>query len=199
MMDSNGKGFQSALPLRGATAGLRRDLLDSRISIRAPLAGSDRRLHGQLPRRDGISIRAPLAGSDEHRHQHARRHDEISIRAPLAGSDAGDAVHTRAELYFNPRSTRRGISTADFNPRSPCGERHGTGKSINFTTDFNPRSPCGERPSETPAMFIFYLFQSALPLRGATRHARREDCCKSISIRAPLAGSDRTWFRIRTH
>ena len=37
------------------------------------------------------------------------------------------------------------VSSADFYPRSPCGERHlGAGKSCNVR-DFYPRSPCGER------------------------------------------------------
>ena len=56
-------GFQSALPLRGATPAAARAVQREAISIRAPLAGSDDKLPwfgfpGQ------ISIRAPLAGSD---------------------------------------------------------------------------------------------------------------------------------------
>ena len=34
----------------------------------------------------------------------------------------------------------------DFNPRSPCGERHERGKPVvSADENFNPRSPCGER------------------------------------------------------
>ena len=35
------------------------------------------------------------------------------------------------------------------------------------------------------------IFQSALPLRGATRPPRHDEAPVGISIRAPLAGSDR--------
>jgi len=33
----------------------------------------------------------------------------------------------------------------DFNPLSPCGERHNNIADINNCNDFNPLSPCGER------------------------------------------------------
>ena len=60
--------------------------LDHRISIHAPLAGSDLLLRRPLPSRRIISIHAPLAGSD--RQDEGRRPDGvISIHAPLAGSD----------------------------------------------------------------------------------------------------------------
>jgi len=102
---------------------------------------------------------------------------QISIHAPRAGSD-----DRRADF----RQT-----LADFNPRSPCGERradgraeiHGTDISIHAPragsdrrearsrtsqANFNPRSPCGER-----------------------RCADREPCALArISIHAPRAGSD---------
>ena len=34
--------------------------------------------------------------------------------------------------------------------------------------DFNPRSPCGERPAAKDAPTIAPKFQSTLPMRGAT-------------------------------
>ncbi|EDN01986.1 hypothetical protein BACCAP_00019 [Pseudoflavonifractor capillosus ATCC 29799] len=36
----------------------------------------------------------------------------------------------------------------NFNPRSPCGERHVPGAFWPTSKNFNPRSPCGERPGE---------------------------------------------------
>ena len=82
-------GFQSALPLRGATAGLHADLGSPlRISIRAPLAGSDHVCRARDPD-PMISIRAPLAGSDAVTAGSAAVPVVISIRAPLAGSDRG--------------------------------------------------------------------------------------------------------------
>ncbi|EFT83507.1 hypothetical protein HMPREF0620_0512 [Parascardovia denticolens DSM 10105 = JCM 12538] len=58
------------------------------------------------------------------------------------------------------------------------------------TYNFNPRSPCGERQVEPEKIDINGLFQSTLPLRGATpEHAPGRHPCP-ISIHAPLAGSD---------
>ena len=54
---------------------------------------------------------------------------------------------------------------------------------------FNPRSPCGERRSIAFAWTIT-IFQSTLPVRGATRGRRRYTDDKLISIHAPRAGSD---------
>ena len=100
----------------------------------------------------------------------------------------------------------------DFNPRSPCGERHVTLKQPCAMRNFNPRSPCGERLTNSRTAIMWTRFQSTLPLRGATRHAgqrsfrcrfqstlplRGATFCSSvrcphqtISIHAPLAGSD---------
>ena len=131
----------------------------------------------------------------------------------------------------------------DFNPRSPCGERPQRHASHSPRADFNPRSPCGERlfssmyedglplfqsalplrgatkasenascnaifqsalplrgaTSSRPVRGTSYIFQSALPLRGATRESPRCTCCRGISIRAPLAGSDvESGFRFRS-
>ena len=60
------------------------------------------------------------------------------------------------------------------------------------TPDFNPRSPCGERRGHLRAAEVIKpLFQSALPLRGATMFAGGSVPSRcNISIRAPLAGSD---------
>ena len=56
----------------------------------------------------------------------------ISIHAPRAGSDALEVSGFQTLPHFNPRS--------------PCGERHGHAKSLpTCGKNFNPRSPCGER------------------------------------------------------
>ena len=101
----------------------------------------------------------------------------ISIHAPLAGSDA------RRAGFYTPHG--------DFNPRSPCGERParaGCGRRI--AGHFNPRSPCGERPGKPRSAQSSAGFQSTLPLRGATPGFTRLCLCITISIHAPLAGSD---------
>ena len=90
-----------------------------------------------------------------------------------------------------PRRPSRTVRMRYFNPRSPCGERlevlpllliprlisiHAPRVGSDLTThtcgiwkcDFNPRSPCGERrPRAFPTKGTL-LFQSTLPVWGAT-------------------------------
>ena len=56
--------------------------------------------------------------------------------------------------------------------------------------NFNPRSPCGERLYQHIRLLIRQRFQSTLPVRGATDRVRSELEKASISIHAPRAGSD---------
>ncbi len=79
-----------------------------------------------------ISIHAPRAGSDECFALGRAVVCAISIHAPRAGSDIdGEWLTTRE---------------TNFNPRSPCGERH-----------YLKERPCD-----------IWAFQSTLPVRGAT-------------------------------
>ena len=130
------------------------------ISIHAPRVGSDETRAAELTRSEDISIHAPRVGSDK-RHGPVAAPDNISIHAPRVGSDQRD-------LGGRP-------SRSDFNPRSPCGERHkppydrespvafqstlpvwgataSTRKSTGSASYFNPRSPCGERPGSCAAV-----------------------------------------------
>ena len=68
---------------------------------------------------------------------------------------------------------------------TPCIPPTGKGR-----TDFNPRSPCGERLKRSRVAPSIRLFQSTLPVRGATLHAMLDDQITKISIHAPRAGSD---------
>ena len=56
--------------------------------------------------------------------------------------------------------------------------------------DFNPRSPCGERLSVSLSRSMDALFQSTLPMRGATHRDVQGKRKQVISIHAPHAGSD---------
>ena len=146
---------------------------------------------------DAISIHTPLAGSDG-TSLRAALLQQISIHTPLAGSD-----------YWWFRAFR---PSRNFNPHSPCGERHNPHCCLGRLKYFNPHSPCGERPSPFPVLdagmhfnphspcgerqcfitqYVCHLqFQSTLPLRGATRAALTSDDSDVISIHTPLAGSD---------
>ena len=66
-------------------------------------------------------------------------------------------------------------------PRSPT--------SVPFQ-NFNPRSPCGERPRVRKTVFPKSLFQSTLPVWGATEIVPHLVPDFIISIHAPRVGSD---------
>ena len=169
--------FQSTLPLRGATdrrAPRRRiqpnfnphspcgerhgravfNHLRNNFNPHSPCG--ERLSHPRFnPRTITISIHTPLAGSDAVVQRRCRVRSKISIHTPLAGSDFLLSAHWR--------------SCKNFNPHSPCGERH---RALGFRV----------RPS---------IFQSTLPLRGATITLDEAFSLSEISIHTPLAGSDR--------
>ena len=57
--------------------------------------------------------------------------------------------------------------------------------------DFNPRSPHGERPPPASQSIRTALFQSTLPARGATPAETPTNYIMRISIHAPRTGSDK--------
>ena len=145
--------FQSALPLRGATSHIAsragcllyfnprspcgerrrhdaRVLQGPRISIRAPLAGSDTGWRRSCPGAPNFNPRSPC-GERLHTADTSQEHVPISIRAPLAGSDKGLSssqrtpwISIRAPLAgSDPLTDASTFDIGNFNPRSPCGER----------------------------------------------------------------------------
>ena len=79
---------------------------------------------------------------------------------------------------------------AYFNPRSPCGERRKTNRYPSRYCHFNPRSPCGERLDIAENRGQHSLFQSTLPVWGATVSNLSKVFGYQISIHAPRVGSD---------
>ena len=123
----------------------------------------------------------------------------ISIHAPHTGSDPSDYSCRKCGSNFNPRSPYRErleemIDSQwiyDFNPRSPYRERQldpllGLSLLLFQSTlpiqgatiytsrhkislhNFNPRSPYRERPASNPMSCSTLGFQSTLPIQGAT-------------------------------
>ncbi len=86
---------------------------------------------------------------------------KISIHTPLAGSDSLMRFTT-----CRPRLISIHTPLAGSDPISTRHRRHGR-------CDFNPHSPCGERRSDSISISTPKVFQSTLPLRGATRAWRR--------------------------
>ena len=61
------------------------------------------------------------------------------------------------------------LSFECFYLHSPCGERPEQVQLLPGAQYFNPRSPCGERRQGKAKLLLELLFQSTLPVRGATR------------------------------
>ena len=103
-----------------------------------------------------ISIHAPRAGSDERVSMKMNKTIDISIHAPRAGSDNNVSIHLH---HFHTKI-------------SIHAPRAGSDPSSKFTLFtikyFNPRSPCGERLKSSLSFTHFLIFQSTLPVRGAT-------------------------------
>ena len=123
-----------------------------------------------------ISIHAPRAGSDaEVRTAHAQF--VISIHAPRAGSDPIPILGSQYKQNFNPRS--------------PCGERHDTDRIEIGRIVFQSTLPVrGATISGSSIRLSIRGFQSTLPVRGATAMQNTAALTFAISIHAPRAGSD---------
>ena len=149
-----------------------------------------------------ISIHAPLAGNDKVR-KYTYAMDAISIHAPLAGNDLAYRGDTRR--------------SANFNPRSPCGERLLASQWRAHSLLFQSTLPLRGTTETSKLTAQNLIFQSTLPLRGTTYMFGYRACQNfyfnprspcgerpvqrlsgpvghGISIHAPLAGND-TWWR----
>ena len=152
--------FQSTLPLRGATELSKQIQRILWISIHAPLAGSDltqMKMKGEMeyfnprsPCGERLAVVVPAA-----------LQVCISIHAPLAGSDSHGLTSSKNDLI----SIHAPLAGSDHNNRKDCAEQ----------SDFNPRSPCGERRAEEAPYIYDNVFQSTLPLRGATLLTVRDE------------------------
>ena len=147
------------------------------ISIHAPRAGSDaaRELKRTLP--NVFQSTLPVRGATSTPSPPILCRRNFNPRSPCGERLLPFPTPTMAVLFQSTLpvrgATRRGRPTyrvpQNFNPRSPCGERR---RAIDLwvfvSVNFNPRSPCGERRALTASLPHAAIFQSTLPVRGAT-------------------------------
>ena len=103
-------GFQSTLPVRGATHAAMSLYHLIKFQSTLPVRGATPATCRSLGRLEHFNPRSPC-GERHPQGAQIQQGPHISIHAPRAGSDTGDPA--RAPLSLN------------FNPRSPCGERPG--------------------------------------------------------------------------
>ncbi len=170
------KGFQSTLPVWGATRRVGDAQALVGISIHAPRVGSD--VLAEIPDlgRGPISIHAPRVGSDVEiaqsviaieafqstlpvwgatlRPGRGSRRRRISIHAPRVGSDVPFGDNCKSE-FISIHAPRVGSDdkkadkmalTCEFQSTLPVWGATSCALRMSFSLHFNPRSPCGERP-----------------------------------------------------
>ncbi len=88
------------------------------------------------------------------------------------------------------RQARRLSAMYNFNPRSPCGERPAALSAATAEGVFQSTLPVRGATKVSSDCRPELLFQSTLPVRGATQILQRQNVVDAISIHAPRAGSD---------
>ena len=218
--DFQQRGFQSTLPMRGATTRREHNSGNAVISIHAPHAGSDLLKRAQpavfrdFNPRSPCGERLPLCLVSRWpcyfnpRSPCGERHDKtappaaatlISIHAPHAGSDLALTRALHKERTISIHAPHAGsdeyFKTAQDRLTISIHAPHAGSddSAISRATElnnFNPRSPCGERRGILLWGWLPPEFQSTLPMRGATGCKTRTAWSYPISIHAPHAGSD---------
>ena len=173
------------------------------ISIHAPHGGSDPEAVGRNVLRQPISIHAPRGGSDVHvisvnampkqfqstlpvggatreRFRYVPPHDRFQSTLPVGGATFEGLDKTGKGTLISIHAPRGGSDSASRYPR--------TGGSY-----FNPRSPWGERLQTKIKQDSVVIFQSTLPVGGATYCQGINRSFTRISIHAPRGGSDLIW------
>ena len=115
-------------------------------------------------------------GSDWYKQGQYRGLRNISIHAPRGGSDFPCPKISR-HWKISIHAPRVGSDPLPVSVRQNL-------------SNFNPRSPCGERLQRNNSNLPKYVFQSTLPVGGATGEATRALMQANISIHAPRGGSD---------
>ena len=191
-------GFQSTLPVGGATTLFRIPILRLSISIHAPRGGSDAEVHGPARQVPDFNPRSPW-GERRGDPADVRRHGIFQSTLPVGGA-------TR-------KAGKTGAGCGHFNPRSPWGERPQRLSAAGSPFPFQSTLPVGGATKwvlkRLCAQYIsihaprggsdFWRhsrscrsgrFQSTLPVGGATSGYVTELLIPPISIHAPRGGSD---------
>ena len=168
--------FQSTLPARGATLLLFVHHLYRVISIHAPRTGSDTAQHPDTPAEGTFQSTLPARGATASRRQSRQSRQQFQSTLPARGATMrwnSSCIMARISIHA-PRTGSdvsvwaRRYWTANFNPRSPHGERlyrAFPGANRKAISIHAPRtgSDCIWRCDPLPSKF-----QSTLPARGAT-------------------------------
>ena len=194
------KGFQSTLPLRGATAKFLRGFDQGQISIHAPLTGSDTEVVVIPVPRINFNPRSPYGERHLHffydvipvyfnpRSPYGERPSIFDLTHPIPRFQSTLPLRGATKVVFWARGH------ADISIHAPLTGSDAARKPASFKmSHFNPRSPYGERPSLPIFPWEEKRFQSTLPLRGATSFLQPFPSSGLFQSTLPLRGA--TWIR----
>ena len=168
--------FQSAHPVRGATAVPAWWQLHTAISIHAPRAGCDMAGAGALDIAAQFQSTHPVRGATMDKAAAAGNNEFQSTR-PVWGATPSYKPH-----YV--------WSYEDFNPRAPCGARPLLLAISLASCNFNPRAPCGARPRRGNCPCCKQYFNPRAPCGARLQPRLCVFCVWDISIHAPRVGRD---------
>ena len=148
--------FQSTLPVRGAT--------------RSPKNGrcNKRNFNPRSPCGERLACRVPFISPPS----------VFQSTLPVRGATQVHQVVVAAQIFQSTLPVRGATTalstqslTATISIHAPrAGSDYSTYCNIMLISYFNPRSPCGERRANIGNIGNHRVFQSTLPVRGATEH-----------------------------
>ena len=169
-------GFQSTLPVRGATVDGQYYTIDQDISIHAPRAGSDISVTLTHMKSSYFNPRSPcgerlppLMMADQRRIFQST----LPVRGatpPVSFSQASAQFQSTLPVRGATASRPNTLTAREyFNPRSPCGERRGRCNRDTGAFSISIHAPrAGSDIVRANGMTKAAIFQSTLPVRGAT-------------------------------
>ena len=124
---------------------------------------------------------------------------------PLRGAtSARRGMSARVPGYFNPRtpcgvrppSTRSLARFPYFNPRTPCGVRPSPYSFLTCSTNFNPRTPCGVRPYHSTVCQNHRHFNPRTPCGVRLQHIKHGYHLTLFQSTHPLRGATAKMHKI---
>ena len=200
------KLFQSTLPARGATTQLDTAFQSADISIHAPRTGSDNGVLSDVTNVVDFNPRSPHGERPEVGAKY-NNYELISIHAPRTGSDSLCALAVIVGLVISIHAPRTGSDAglphlvscpADFNPRSPHGERlHNVLQSTRLVNISIHAPRTGSDSSLLPVSLRRWYFNPRSP-HGERRllPSGWRNSPYNISIHAPRTGSDKVFHTL---
>ena len=168
--------FQSTLPIRGATSRFAPSRYVPSISIHAPHTGSDFTRTRHRPWSMVFQSTLPIRGATCQPRSPGGRGHNFNPRSPYGERRYQWPADTPLSQFQSTlpirgatRPPRRAARRGKISIHAPhTGSDTPAHRSAARPADFNPRSPYGERPSPSCPRRAAPSFQSTLPIRGAT-------------------------------